>query len=120
MFSKKNKLQEQIKQGERDNRKSQREIERERAQLQRDEAKIKAEIKKLAAQGNKEACAILAKQLVKNRQQQTRTYEMGARFNGITSQQKLMGTNLRMAESMKKTTVTMGKMNKVKFCSSFC
>lgn len=114
MFSnKKEKLQQQIKQVERDNRKSQRELERERTQLRRDEANIIAEIKKLAAQGNKESCAVLAKQLVKNRQQQARTYEMGARMNCLNSQQKMMATNIRMADSLKNTTTTMSKMNAV-------
>ncbi|KAM3185491.1 hypothetical protein ACTXT7_006258 [Hymenolepis weldensis] len=112
MFSRKNKLEDQLKKGQRDNRRTQRELERDRAQLARNEAQIKAEIKRLAAQGNKEACTILAKQLVKNRQQVARTYEIGARMNGMANQQSLMKSNMRIANAAKTSAGVMSTMNK--------
>nr|CUU97565.1 hypothetical transcript [Hymenolepis microstoma] len=112
MFSRKNKLEEQLKQGQRENRKTQRELERDRLQLERSEAQLKAEIKRLAAQGNKEACTILAKQLVKNRQQIARTYEIGAKMNGIANQQTLMKSNMKVANAAKASAGIMSTMNK--------
>ncbi|KAM7541392.1 hypothetical protein Aperf_G00000046753 [Anoplocephala perfoliata] len=112
MFSRENKLEKQIKQGQRDNRRAQRELERDRNQLQSNEAQIKADIKRLAAQGNKEACAVLARQLVKNRQQVARSYEMGARLRGIESQHTLAKSNLKVASAAKTSTHAMSQMNK--------
>lgn len=40
------------------------------------------EIKKAAKEGNKEACAILAKQLVQMRKQKTRTYAASSKVSG--------------------------------------
>ena len=39
-----------------------------------EEKKLEAEIKKMAAAGNKEGCALLAKQLILLRKQKTRTF----------------------------------------------
>lgn len=48
-----------------------------------EEKKLEAEIKKMAKQGNKEACGVLAKQLVNLRKQKTRSYAAGAKMNSI-------------------------------------
>merc|ERR1712123_298766 len=74
--------------------------------------KIEAEIKKAAKMGNKEACKILAKQLVQLRKQKTRSYQASAQISSIGSKQKIMHANQKMAESMGKTATTMAKMNK--------
>ena len=47
-----------------------------------------AEIKKLAKQGQKDACALLAKQLVQLRNQKQKSYGMGARLSGIQAQNR--------------------------------
>ena len=52
-----------------------RDVERDRRELERDEKKIEMEIKKAAKAGNKQACTVLAKQLVQLRKQKTRTYQ---------------------------------------------
>lgn len=73
-------------------RKAGRDIERERRKLEVEEKKLEAEIKKMAAAGNKEGCAILAKQLIQMRKQKTRTYAanskvriIGNRINPLTN-----------------------------------
>ena len=48
-----------------------------------EEKKLEAEIKKMAKAGNKEACGVLAKQLVNLRKQKTRSYAAGAKMNSI-------------------------------------
>ena len=87
-------------------------IERDRAGLEKEEKKIEAEIKKAAKMGNKEACKILAKQLVQLRKQKTRTYQASAQISSIGTKQKIMHANQKMAQSMGKTAATMAKMNK--------
>ena len=100
-----------------------------------EEKKLEAEIKKMAKQGNKEACGVLAKQLVNLRKQKTRSYAAGAKMNSIQgfenlkvkniafslslkksffilAQTKIMHTNTKMAQSMGKTTKTMQAINK--------
>ena len=48
------------------------------------------EIKKAAKMGNKEACGVLAKQLVNLRKQKTKSYAMGAKISGISG--KILNT----------------------------
>ena len=65
---------EQVREGERAIRKETRNVERDRRGLEREEKKLEMEIKKAAKAGNKQACTVLAKQLVQLRKQKTRTY----------------------------------------------
>ena len=67
-------FQEQVREGERAIRKETRNVERDRKGLEREEKKLEMEIKKAAKAGNKQACTVLAKQLVQLRKQKTRTY----------------------------------------------
>ena len=60
------------------------------------EKKIEAEIKKAAKMGNKEACKILAKQLIQVRKQKTRTYQASAQISSIGSKQKIMHANQKV------------------------
>uniref|UniRef100_A0AAR2J3E6 Charged multivesicular body protein 2Ba n=1 Tax=Pygocentrus nattereri TaxID=42514 RepID=A0AAR2J3E6_PYGNA len=53
---------------------TQRQITRDRAALEKQEKQMEMEIKKMAKTGNREACKILAKQLVQLRKQKNRTY----------------------------------------------
>lgn len=100
------------RENERQMRRQTRGIERDRAGLEKEEKKIEAEIKKAAKMGNKEACKILAKQLVQLRKQKTRTYQASAQISSIGTKQKIMHANQKMAQSMGKTAATMAKMNK--------
>jgi len=64
---------EQQRDADRQLRKVNRELERDRTQLEREEKKLEMEIKKMAKEGNKQGCAILAKQLIQLRKQKTRS-----------------------------------------------
>ncbi|KAL3884117.1 hypothetical protein ACJMK2_030339 [Sinanodonta woodiana] len=112
-FAKKPTVEEQLRQNDRVLRKTQRDLERDRSKLDKEEKKLEMEIKKAAKQGNKQACTILAKQLVQLRKQKTRSYAAGSRVGAVGNQQKLMHSNMKMATAMGTTTKTMQQMNKV-------
>jgi charged multivesicular body protein 2B len=67
---------ETVRTNERQLRKVTRDVERDRRELERDEKKLEMEIKKAAKAGNKQACTVLAKQLIQLRKQKTRTYQV--------------------------------------------
>ncbi|KAL3274715.1 hypothetical protein HHI36_016090 [Cryptolaemus montrouzieri] len=94
-------------------RKAGRDIERDRRQLEREEKKLELEIKKLAREGNNEGCKLLAKQLVQLRKQKNRTYAANSKIQGIGIQNKMMGANAKLAESMGVAGKTMGEMNRI-------
>lgn len=71
------------------------------------------EIKKNAKLGNKEACTLLAKQLVQMRKQKNRTYAANSKINSIGTQNKAMGANIALAGAMSTTTKTMANMNQI-------
>lgn len=74
-------IADQQRENDRQLRRAGRDIERERRKLEMEEKKLEAEIKKLAAQGNKEGCAVLAKQLIQMRKQKTRTYAANSKVH---------------------------------------
>lgn len=112
-FSKKPTVEQQLKANDRVLRKTQRDLERDRNKMEREEKKLEMDIKKAAKQGNKQACAVLAKQLVALRKQKTRSFNTGSKISAVGNQQKLMHSNMKMAGAMGTTTKTMQQMNKV-------
>lgn len=81
--------------------------------MEREEKKIELEIKKLAKEGNKEGCAILAKQLIQLRKQKTRSMSAASKIQGISTQNKMMGANISLTNAIATTSKTMGSMNRV-------
>ena len=71
------------------------------------------EIKKNAKEGNKEACTLLAKQLIQLRKQKTRTYAANSKISSIGFQNKNMGANIALSGAMATTSKTMANMNKI-------
>ncbi|XP_052243574.1 charged multivesicular body protein 2b-like isoform X2 [Dreissena polymorpha] len=106
-------VEEQLRANDRVLKKTQRDLERDRNKLERDEKKLEMEIKKAAKEGNKQACTVLAKQLVNLRKQKARSYNTGSKIQAVGTQQKLMHSNMKMAGAMGTTTKTMQQMNKV-------
>ncbi|XP_051749247.1 charged multivesicular body protein 2b isoform X2 [Ctenopharyngodon idella] len=70
------------------------------------------EIKKMAKTGNRDACKVLAKQLVQVRKQKTRTYAVSSKVTSMSTQTKLMNSQMKMAGAMATTTKTMQAVNK--------
>ena len=106
-------LTEQVKGSERELRKVDRDVERDRRGLEREEKKLEMEIKKAVKAGNKPAAGVLAKQLVQMRKQKTRTFVVQSQIRGANSQSKIMGANVKLAETMGQTSKVMGQMNKM-------
>lgn len=113
LFSKKPTVQQQLRQNERVLKKTQRDLTRDRNALERQEKQLEEEIKKAAKQGNKQAASVLAKQLVALRKQKNKNFMVGSRVQAIGSQQKMMHSNMKMADAMGTSTKTMTQMNKV-------
>ena len=83
---------------------AQRGIDRDRAQLERQKKQLEIQIKKAAKDGNKQACVILAKQLVQLQKQETRMIAASSKITGIKTHTTVMESNMKMAGAMKTTT----------------
>ncbi|XP_055071672.1 charged multivesicular body protein 2Ba [Paramisgurnus dabryanus] len=101
-----------IKEQAKELRGTQRQITRDRAALERQERQMEMEIKKMAKSGNREACKILAKQLVQLRKQKNRTYAVSSKVTSMSTQTKVMNSQMKMAGAMSNTAKTMQAVNK--------
>lgn len=101
-----------IKEQAKELRGTQRQIARDRAALERQERQMEMEIKKMAKSGNREACKILAKQLVQLRKQKNRTYAVSSKVTSMSTQTKVMNSQMKMAGAMSNTAKTMQAVNK--------
>lgn len=57
----------------------------------------------MAKTGNKEACKVLAKQLVQLRKQKNRTYAVSSKVTSMSTQTKVMNSQMKMAGAMSTT-----------------
>ncbi|KPP73580.1 charged multivesicular body protein 2b-like [Scleropages formosus] len=101
-----------IKEQNKELRSTQRQITRDRAMLEKQEKQMELEIKKMAKTGNREACKILAKQLVQLRKQKNRTYAVSSKVTSMSTQTKVMNSQMKMAGAMSSTAKTMQAVNK--------
>ncbi|XP_056585796.1 charged multivesicular body protein 2b [Triplophysa dalaica] len=101
-----------IKEQNKELRGTQRQITRDRTALEKQEKQLEVEIKKMAKTGNRDACKVLAKQLVQVRKQKTRSYAVSSKVTSMSTQTKLMNSQMKMAGAMAKTTKTMQAVNK--------
>ncbi|XP_016836289.1 charged multivesicular body protein 2b isoform X1 [Cricetulus griseus] len=101
-----------IKEQNRELRGTQRAIIRDRAALEKQEKQLELEIKKMAKIGNKDACRVLAKQLVHLRKQKTRTFAVSSKVTSMSTQTKVMNSQMKMAGAMSTTAKTMQAVNK--------
>lgn len=101
-----------IKEQSKEMRSTQRQIARDRTALEKQEKQMEMEIKKMAKSGNREACKILAKQLVQLRKQKNRTYTVSSKVTSMSMQTKVMNSQMKMAGAMSSTAKTMQAVNK--------
>jgi len=113
LFGKKKDLKEEMRDQNKVLRSAQRDIDRDKVQMEREKKRIELEIKKAAKEGNKQACTVLAKQLINMRKAENRQVQASSRIAGVKTQTQVMASNVKMAEAMKKTTDTMVSMNKL-------
>lgn len=103
---------EQMRKQQRVLSRTQRELERDRGQLDRQEKQLEGEIKRAAKRGDKQTATVLAKQLVKLRQQRAKSHGLSAQITATGYQMKTMQSSMSMAKAMGQTAKTMGAMNK--------
>lgn len=113
LFGKKKDVKEELKEQNKVLRSAQRDLDRDRTQLEREKKRLEIEIKKAAKEGNKQACVVLAKQLVQLRKQDTRSLQASSKITGIKTHTQVMASNIKLGEAMSKTTDTMVAMNKI-------
>ncbi|KAM9342757.1 charged multivesicular body protein 2Ba [Pholidichthys leucotaenia] len=111
LFKKKT-VEDVIREQNRELRRNQRQVGRDRTDLEKQEKQLQAEIKKMAKAGNKEACKVLAKQLVQVRKQISRTYGVSSKMTSMGMQSKLMNSQMKMANAIGTSAKTMQKVNK--------
>lgn len=87
-------------------------IEREIGALQLEEKKLVAEIKKTAKTGNEAATKILARQLIRLRQQIAKLQGSRAQMRGVATHTQAMYANTAVAGAMKGASKAMAAMNK--------
>eukprot|EP01118_Nematostelium_gracile_P002900 TRINITY_DN1333_c0_g1_i1.p1 TRINITY_DN1333_c0_g1~~TRINITY_DN1333_c0_g1_i1.p1 ORF type:complete len:218 (-),score=77.37 TRINITY_DN1333_c0_g1_i1:42-695(-) len=112
IFGKKKTVKEILREHQRGLNKAIREIDRERAALQNQEKKITVEMKKLAKQGQMGAVRIMAKDLVRTRNNVTKFYKMRTELQAVSLRIQTLKSNQAMAEAMRGVTRAMMVMNR--------
>nr|GEY77803.1 vacuolar protein sorting-associated protein 2 homolog 2 [Tanacetum cinerariifolium] len=112
IFKKKTCPKDALRESKRDMTVATRGIEREIASLQMEERKLVAEIKKTAKIGNEAATKILARQLVRLRQQITNLQGSRAQIRGVATHTQALYANTSISTGMKGATKAMVAMNK--------
>lgn len=103
---------EQMRQSKRQINRGIREIDRERVKIENQQKKVTAEIKKLAKQGQMPSAKVLAKDLVRMRNQVTKMYAMRSQLQSVEMQLQTMKSTAALGESLEGVTRAMVAMNK--------
>ncbi|CAI8587396.1 unnamed protein product [Vicia faba] len=112
IFKKKTSPKEALRQSKREMSVATRGIEREIGSLQMEEKKLVAEIKREAKTGNEAATRILARQLVRLRQQITNLQGSRAQIRGVATHTQALYASTSISTGMKGATKAMVAMNK--------
>ncbi|KAL8139165.1 hypothetical protein V2J09_005166 [Rumex salicifolius] len=112
IFKKKPTAKEVLRESKREMSHATRGIEKEISSLQAEEKKLVAEIKKTAKTGNEAATKILARQLIRLRQQIANLQGSRAQMRGIATHTQAMHAHTSVAAGMKGATKAMSAMNK--------
>lgn len=112
IFSKKPTAKEALRESKREMANATRGVEREINTLQLEEKKLVAEIKRTAKTGNEAATKILARQLIRLRQQIANLQGSRAQMRGIATHTQAMSAQTSVAVGMKGASKAMAAMNK--------
>ncbi|KAH3708220.1 charged multivesicular body protein 3-like [Dreissena polymorpha] len=85
-------------------------LERQIKAIQREEEKTKRQLKDTAKKGEKAACSILAKEILRSRKAVNRLYASKAHLNSISMNMKNQLATLRIAGALEKSTDVMKSM----------
>ncbi|BBH10164.1 vacuolar protein sorting-associated protein 2.3 [Prunus dulcis] len=119
IFSKKPTAKEALRESKREMANATRGIEKEIGALQLEEKKLVAEIKRTAKTGNEAATKILARQLVRLRQQISNLQGSRAQMRGIATHTQAMHAQSSVAVGMKGASKAMAAMNKAQVIREF-
>ncbi|KAL9269105.1 Vacuolar protein sorting-associated protein 2 homolog 3-like protein [Drosera capensis] len=112
IFKKKPTAKEALRESKREMSHAARGIEKEISALQLEEKKLVAEIKRTAKTGNEAATKILARQLVRLRQQVSNLQQSRAQMRGIATHTQAMYAQSSVSVGMKGATKAMSAINK--------
>ncbi|KAL9431134.1 hypothetical protein AB3S75_026347 [Citrus x aurantiifolia] len=112
IFSKKPNPKEALRESKREMQHATRGMEKEIGALQQEEKKLVAEIKRTAKTGNEGATKILARQLIRLRQQIANLQGSRAQIRGIATHTQAMHAHSSVAVGMKGASKAMAAMNK--------
>ncbi|PON81764.1 Snf7 family [Trema orientale] len=113
IFTKKPTAKEALRESKREMNNATRGIEKEIGALQLEEKKLLAEIKRTAKTGNEAATKVLARQLVRLRQQIANLQGSRAQMRGIATHTQAMHAQTSVAVGMKGASKAMSAINKV-------
>ncbi|KAK3095637.1 hypothetical protein FSP39_017001 [Pinctada imbricata] len=85
-------------------------LDRQIRSIQREEEKVRRQIKDSAKKGEKEACKILAKEVIRSRKAVNRLYASKAHMNSVQMSMKNQLATLRIAGALEKSTEVMNSM----------
>lgn len=102
---------EQQRQNNRELRSANRQLNLDRQQLDRSEKELENEIRKLAKSGQREACTILARELVQLRKQRLKNVNTGAMITAAQSKHRQVTSMGAMTRAMASTSKTMSQVN---------
>ncbi|XP_068131390.1 charged multivesicular body protein 3 isoform X2 [Hyperolius riggenbachi] len=91
-------------------RKEMRVIDRQIRDIQREQDKVKRSIKDMAKKGNREACIVLAKEVVQSKRAVSKLYASKAHMNSILMSMKNQLALLKVSGSLQKSTEVMKAM----------
>eukprot|EP00180_Rhodochaete_pulchella_P001462 Plantae.Rhodophyta-Rhodochaete_pulchella.ctg22754.p1 GENE.Plantae.Rhodophyta-Rhodochaete_pulchella.ctg22754~~Plantae.Rhodophyta-Rhodochaete_pulchella.ctg22754.p1 ORF type:complete len:224 (+),score=59.44 Plantae.Rhodophyta-Rhodochaete_pulchella.ctg22754:217-888(+) len=104
-------LKEQIRENKRSIDRSCRELDRERVKLEHQEKTIQMQIRKVAREGQMSSARIMAKDLVRTRQNVSKMYQMRTQLQSVSMQMTTMQTTQAMSDAMGSVVRTMTAMN---------
>jgi len=93
-------------------RKGVRELDRHIQTLQREERKTKREMKEAAQKGHMQAAKMMAKEIVRSRNNQGKIFQMRVQLKATLTHVTLMKTTATMANSMHKTSRLISRLNR--------
>jgi len=112
LFGKRKTPREILRENQRLIRRSQREIDRERVALQRQEKQITVEIKQMAKQNQMASARILARDLVRTRNNIQKFYRLRSQLQAVSLRLQTLQSVAAMNDAMKGVTKAMMRMNK--------
>ncbi|KAL8146946.1 hypothetical protein AgCh_004611 [Apium graveolens] len=112
IFTKKTTAKEALRESKREMTNATRGLEKEITGLQSEEKKLVAEIKRTAKMGNEGATKILARQLIRLRQQIANLQSSRAQIRGIATHTQAMSAHSSVAVGLKGASKAMSAMNK--------